>query len=419
MMPAQPKHNTHTPHPRRTGALLRAVAGLLLCLTTAGHAAAEQLNLQKFRSRSYLIHTNLTRDEVRVFGKHMDTVFAQYEDRFREFNARSPQQMPLYLLRTEAQYQQFMTSQGIDATNTGGMFFFSPKSQGLATWTRGRSRSQTFQVLQHEGFHQFAFNHLGRNLPTWINEGLAQYFEDAIIVGDHMTIGLANARRVQQVKHALESKTAIDFARLVGFTAEDWAEALHSDPDLAALMYAQSWSVVFFLIHGENDRYHPAFARYLHKVSTGRDHQDAFHEAFGNDSLRLLAKHWTKFALQQQPDPINTAASHMEFLGEALRFMYQRGESAPRSLNKLRDSLQQRKFVLTRRAHGVTVEVAADDPELYHYQRRNGTSALFKLLEPARDDLPPRITAAGLRPEPTLVWSRDADGKLVQDIQYR
>lgn len=61
----------------------------------------------------------------------------------------------------------------------------------------------------------------------------------------------------------------------------------------------------------------------------------------------------------------------------------------------------------------------AKDPDLYRYVRHNGSAGLFRLLEPARDDLPARITAAGLRPEPTLVWSRDNDGNLVQDIEYR
>ena len=31
----------------------------------------------------------------------------------------------------------------------------------------------------------------------------------------------------------------------------------------------------------------------------------------------------------------------------------------------------------------------------------------------------PRITAPGLRPEPTLVWTRTASGELVQEIEYR
>ncbi len=382
-------------------------------------ARADAQDLQQFRSKSYLIHTNLTREEVRDFGKHMDTVFAQYEDRFRDFHPRGSAQMPLYLLRTEDEYLRFMQTRDIDAKNTGGMFFFSPESQGLATWVQGRSRSQTCQVLQHEGFHQFAFNHLGRELPTWINEGLAQYFEDAIIVGNKMNTGLANERRVSQVRHALETDTGIDFEVLVETTGDQWADTLRTQPYRASLLYAQSWSIVFYLIHGEGEKHQPAFARYLQKVSAGRDSTSAMQEAFGTDDLTPLANEWRAFAARQQPDPINTAASRMEFLAEALKFMYQRGEPAPRTLGQLRESLQARRFVLTRQSHGITIEMKAQDPDLYRYQRRNGSTGLFKLLEPTRDDLPPRITATGLSPEPTLVWSRDTDGNLVQDIEYR
>lgn len=395
------------------------IAALAVLFCMAATTRADTPELQQFRSKSYHIHTNLSRDEVRVFGKHMDTVFAQFEQRFRDFNAHGKPYMPLYLLRTEAQYHAFMAGQNIDATNTGGMFFFSPKGQGLATWTQGRSRSQTFQVLQHEGFHQFAFNYIGQALPTWINEGLAQYFEDAIIVGDKMTTGLANARRVEQVKQALGDGKTLGFGILVGTTSEDWSGALHTDPQRAALLYAQSWSIVYYLIHGEGERYQPAFGQYLRKVGTGRDSQAAFAEAFGSTEPRTLESRWTKFATGQTPDPINQASARMEFLGEALRYIHQNGEPGPKSLNQLRDTLQARHFVLTRKSHGVTIEMDAKDPDLYRYRRRNGTTGLFRLLEPSRDDLPSRITAAGLRPEPTLVWSRDANGKLVQDIEYR
>ncbi len=391
---------------------------LLACLFTAT-THADVLQLQQFRSKSYHIHTNLTRDEVREFGKHMDTVFDQYEARFRDFNARGKPYMPLYLFRTEQQYHDFMKTQDIDATNTGGMFFFSPKGQGLATWTQGRSRSQTFQVMQHEGFHQFAFNYIGQTLPTWINEGLAQYFEDAIIVEDKMTTGLANARRVEQVKLALKEGNAFRVEELVETVPDDWSNALRSDPDKAAILYAQSWSIVYFLIHGDDQKYQSAFGTYLRKVGTGRDSPTAYREAFGSSELDGLEKRWRSFASEQTPDPINQAATRMEFLGEALRYIYQNGEQTPRSLNQLRDTLQARHFVLTRKSHGITIEMDAQDPQLYRYERNNGTNGLFRLLEPARDDLPARITATGLRPEPTLVWTRDNDGNLVQDIEYR
>ena len=391
----------------------------MLVLLCSGAARAKTPRLQQYRSRSYLIHTNLSRDEVRAYAKHMDAVFKQFEERFQDFHSRGEIEMPLYLLRTEDEYQSFMAEQDINARNTGGMFFYSPIGQGLATWTQGRSRSQTFQVLQHEGFHQFAFNHLGRELPTWINEGLAQYFEDAIIVGDKMTTGLANARRVAQVDQALKDGRILGMKALISTEPADWAEALRTDPQRAALLYAESWSIVYYLIQGENQRYQPAFARYLKRVGDGRDSEAAFDEAFGRHKLTALEAKWKKFAANQQPDPINQAASRMEFLGEALRYIHENDVQMPRNLKQLRDLLQARRFVLTRTSHGVSIKMDAKDPSLYRFTRRNGSIGLFQILSPSRNDLPPRITATGLHPEPTLVWSRDESGQLVQDIEYR
>ena len=139
-------------------------------------------DLQVFASHHYHIHTNLSREETVPFGRHMDAVFAQYERRFADYTERHAGLMPLYLFRHQDEYLDFMRHHGIDATGSGGMFFVTHSIRGLATWAHGHSRSQTLRTLQHEGFHQFAWNHLGPNLPTWMNEGLAQYFEDAVIL---------------------------------------------------------------------------------------------------------------------------------------------------------------------------------------------------------------------------------------------
>src|SRR5439155_6630670 len=38
-------------------------------------------------------------------------------------------------------------------------------------------RGPTLSILAHEGLHQYLENTRGRNIPPWLNEGLACYFE--------------------------------------------------------------------------------------------------------------------------------------------------------------------------------------------------------------------------------------------------
>lgn len=400
---------------------LKAVVLLSWLCLTAGLSAQDHgvPTLQVFASHHYHVHTNLSRSETVPFGRHMDEVFAQYERRFASYTKREAGLMPLYLFRTQAQYLAFMKKHGIAAEGSGGMFFVTHSIQGLATWAEGHSRAQTLRTLQHEGFHQFAWHYLGRDLPTWMNEGLAQYFEDAVILESGMELGLADPQRIALVRDALEFGYAIDTQALMSLDHKQWSQTLRTNASRSELLYAQAWSVVYFMIHGDDGRYLRSFEVYLRLLSDGHDHDEAFTKAFGLAAERALHDRWRRFAASQTADAVNVAAGRLEFLGAALTYKRQRGEPMPRTLGELRLDLQTRGFTLTRTAHGLKQELRADDPTLFTYTRPGGAVSDFMLLEPSARDLPPRIAAPGLSPEPTLVWEHQSDGEPTFEIEYR
>ncbi|MEO0586116.1 MAG: DUF1570 domain-containing protein [Planctomycetota bacterium] len=390
-----------------------------LCIVQAPTAGAQGVELQSFQSRHYLIHTDLPRDEVVDLGKHMDAVFAEFERRFDGFRNRRRAPMPLYLFATQEGYQAYLAELDINAVNSGGMFFVRPQAQGLATWVGGKSTTRTQVVLQHEGFHQFAWSYIGRDLPVWINEGLAQYFEDAIFTRSRMRTGLADARRIALVRDAIENDRAIPLEQIVSITSQAWSDTLATDPQRASLLYAQSWSLVYYLIHGRDGRYRSAFQRYLQLVSDGRRSSQAMYQAFGVQSLAGIDEQWRAYALAQEPDPVTAASERLDFFGMAMVYIKEQGEDVPRTFDEFQSLLSRRSFALTYSYHGLTHEVSATDPEVFMFARPSGTTAPFRMLAPSRDDLPPRIEAPGLKPEPRLEWSRDAEGQLVYEIEYR
>ena len=394
---------------------------LALLLVLAGFAfAGEASELRQYESRHYEIHTNLTPDEVQPLAKHMDRVFANYQDRFEDFRSRRKGSMPLFLFRKRAQYVEFMRSHGINAKNSGGMFFVHPPDdRGLATWTQGRPRSETFNVLQHEGFHQFAFNHIGRELPQWINEGLAQYFQDAIIVGDRMKLGVTSGPRIQLVKQMIRERNIVPLEKLMSMTNKQWNRRLNQDAKRGRMMYAQAWSMCYFLIHGDDGRYQDAFETYLQLVSEGRDARAAAKKAFGVETLKPMGRRWARFAAKQRPDPITIAARRIRFLGEGMRFLKSRDKPVPGSLAALKHRLQQIGFRVRVGMHGQFTTIRADDEKQYRYRGVDGQQHKFKMASPRRNDLPPRLAAPKLRPRPVLRWSRNSEGKLVQSIIYR
>ena len=73
--------------------MLRLLVIFIALLTVAPWACAEPTNL--FQSRHYLIHTDLSKQEVLTFGRHMDAIFEQYQKRFTGFTVRNAGPMPL------------------------------------------------------------------------------------------------------------------------------------------------------------------------------------------------------------------------------------------------------------------------------------------------------------------------------------
>lgn len=365
-------------------------------------------------------------NHVRSFSSHMDKVFSEYKRRFEKLRLTSrdqPKRMNLYLFQTQASYEQFLREKGIPAQNTGGMFVVNPKVNGLFTYIKDRPVRQTLSTLQHEGFHQFAFSYIGPNLPIWVNEGIAQFFEDGVLIGKRFHLDVANARRLNQVKDAITNNRTLPFANLIGMSDKTWALNVQNEPSLAALQYDQSWSMVYFLINS-NDKLLNAFNQYLIAVGKGVDSQPAFLNAFSlksNSFAQLSADFemaWKRYTRDLEPNAISQVSDNMNFLAHGLLWIGKSKRPTPGSIEELRAVLQRVNYRISRTVNGVQTQFTADDESLYRYELPNGNSTLLALSDSRDTRLPPTISAPGLRPSPNLVWYY-MDGDLMYDVTYK
>ncbi|MEX2212665.1 MAG: DUF1570 domain-containing protein [Phycisphaeraceae bacterium] len=396
------------------------ICALCTALAFAAQSQADSLpRLTSFASTHYDIHTNVAMDKAREIGRHMDAVFEEYTKRFHAFGKGATPRMPLYLLKTQQEYLDFMRGKGVDATGTGGIFFIRPDAKGLATWLDNRPSWITLETLQHEGFHQFAYACIGTKLPLWVNEGMAEYFGDAILVDKRLRVGICPNRRLQSVKQAVIDRKTIDFDELLTTQPGKWHQTLVRSPERGRLQYDQSWSMVYFLIHGEDGRYRAAFEKYLTVVAKGMESGEAFKHAFGAKDTVAFRRQWEKFAATVEPDAIDTAVGRMRFLAQGIQLLHERRETPPSSLEDLRKKLAAIGFRAVRIENGVRTEVSASDASLYVFNRDNGSSATFELVKSSETGVPPGVRATGLQPQPTLIWTRDDKGELLAEVDFR
>ena len=387
-------------------------------LTSTAHA--KQRGLDHFESKYYDVYTNLRRNEAQFYARHMDRVFDEYASRFQKTGLRSKirEKFALYLMDSAEDYMKLLQSHGVTGSNTGGMFVYQRDFRGLITYTDNRSVSDVFAVLQHEGFHQFAFTFIGPDLPIWVNEGIAQYFEDGIKTPKRMLFDIANGKRLAIVQNAIENGSAIDFDRILTMTNGEWLTTLATNPQSAGLLYQQAWSMAFFLINGDNGKYRSAFERYLIAVGKGVESAKAFSEAFGVQNTDPFRKAWERWVESAEPDERARVMSNLEFLAQALIFMNKNDMKVPGTTAALQDMLADRNFRLTRTSNNLTISYDASDESLYRYENARGGTQTFQIWDPRGNDLLHRVSAPGMRPAPTLEWYRN-DGKLFYDVIWK
>jgi hypothetical protein len=147
------------------------------------------------------------------------------------------------------------------------------------------SGENTNAILFHEGFHQFfdrivAFT----RTPFWANEGLGDYFGTT---GTQMRSGhVGSLQRERLAELFAYGPIAID----------DLMMSDHRDfMSHAFQRYAQSWSVVHFIMQGEGARWKPLLVSYLEHLRAGRSPVNAYNRTFGRIDMDELEQGWLRY----------------------------------------------------------------------------------------------------------------------------
>ena len=206
-------------------------------------------------------------------------------------------------------------------------------------------------IVYHELTHYF----LGRALavrPTWLNEGLSEYFAMADIRDDAISLGGLSPDRMQLLKTG-------SLLPLKDFFAIDSRSPYYNESVKASIFYAQAWAFVHYMMQGE---YAPRFRKYIDALTKGdanlldylgiseRDLENGFHNYVQISlprstriALKATSEDW-KMNVQSIPDTesqisiaeiflangkFEEARRHLEILAaaapESTRVSYYRG----------------------------------------------------------------------------------------------
>lgn len=225
-------------------------------------------------------------------------------------------QLETYLFQTRWQWEQFTEGFSPERAPIYKRIRSGGYSERGITVSHYSGRRPTLSILAHEGLHQYLEAVRGLNIPGWLNEGLACYFEAFDL--DPKTYRpvftpQANYLRTRSLRDAVVRDALIPLREILSTHA---GVQVQKRPSHVRSYYAQEWSLVLFLmrLEGENP-YRDGFLALLQDLGTDAmdrraraflaadtdghmSYGEAVFRAYVTDDLDTFEEHYKAYLLE-------------------------------------------------------------------------------------------------------------------------
>ena len=239
----------------------------------------------------YHITTHVSPVRLMQYGTYLEALYRAYSNIY-EPDSVPPYKLEIHIFNTQEDFMSAAGAHGFPVGQTVGGFFVPSLLSIFAYEESSKWGGDSFSVehvLAHECSHQFL--HVTCNgsdhVPTWINEGLAVYFESGVFRNGNFIIQPPRERinRLKEIYDRLHHPIAPLDEYLGNYS--------HISPD----MYGEVYAMTTFWLFGSCDNNDPAtckhkncglshFRAYWQALKRHEDGTKAFDETFMTDLIK-------------------------------------------------------------------------------------------------------------------------------------
>jgi TonB family protein len=260
----------------------RAFSSLFLLAALANIAAAQTDAWLEVRTPSFEVVTNSTEKDARRVARQFEQMRAVFHRIFPEADLETATPI-LVLAVTDKKNLQALEPTVYLApgrTSLAGLFQPSADQNYVLIWLNGAG-VHTFGPIYHEYTH-FVTARTGQWMPLWLTEGLAQFYENTLILEDEVRLGRGSPELFSVLQHN-------PLLPLPTLLAVDQHSPYYHEEDKASVFYAESWALAHYLKTRDDKENTHRVNDYLDLLQRNVDPVEAATQAFG-DLTQLLTE---------------------------------------------------------------------------------------------------------------------------------
>lgn len=163
---------------------------------------------------------------------------------------------------------------------------------------------QMFTRLYHEAFHayleSFVYPHDKYDVPRWLNEGLAQIFEEGILEVGTLRLDMPSTKRLKALQADLRNTARLPLAELLAADGQSFLVAHPTTVETSQRYYLYSWGLAYYLAVREPVLETAALNRYVERSAEAGSPVIRFEGLVGMP-LHEFEHKWRKEMLEIKP----------------------------------------------------------------------------------------------------------------------
>lgn len=235
------------------------------------------------RSRNFYVVGEVPEAEVRNVTERLEQFRDVFSQLFPQFASDTKTNANVIVFRDAESYRPFKPKRPDGQPDDGiAGYFLAAESVNYITLAMNSGKTDPFHTIFHEYIHFLLKSRSMKNdLPPWLTEGLAQYYETLQITPDNkVVLGSAPQGRIGTLRQGefMPSSELFSVERT----------AIHGNGSLSrSMFYAQSWLLVHYLFQQGDGRASDRLVRFLALLRENNSTEIALKQIYGIDPAKL------------------------------------------------------------------------------------------------------------------------------------
>ena len=248
--------------------VVTGIALVLFIIIAAQEPAQAKDTWTRVSSKHFTLIGNASDKEIRQVATRLEQFRDVFERLFTNAKFNTPVPTTVIVFKSMGSYKPF------NPGNNAG-YFQKGEDVNYITLTTDATQNP-FSVIYHEYVHLLLDNISG-NVPTWFNEGLAEYYS-AFNIEEDRKVHLGEL--IPYHLETLRSGKLYPFRQL--FAVDNYSPE-YNEGSKRGMFYAESWALVHYLILGKGGQRMPQLGRFIQLTSANVPLDEAVKQAFQMD----------------------------------------------------------------------------------------------------------------------------------------